>query len=90
MITAAIIGGLAGLWFWTVLNDEDGIVGPLNRWLQKRPITNKWMSCPWCSGAWFSITASVLIYHPSIIDAIVTGVAAAAVCGLIAMYVEGN
>lgn len=90
MITAAIIGGLAGLWLWTVLNDEDGILGFLNRLLQKWSVTDKWMSCPWCSGAWFSITASVLIYHPSIASAIVTGVAAAAICGLIAMYVQGD
>lgn len=87
MITAAIIGGLAGLWVWTVLNDEDGILGFLNQWLAKWSVTNKWMTCPWCSGAWFSITASVIIYHPTIPSAIVTGLAASAVCGLIAMYV---
>lgn len=87
MIVSAIIGGLAGLWFWSVLNDDEGIAAPLNRWLQKRPLTNKWMRCPWCSGAWFSLAATIAIYHPSIIEAIVTGFAAATICALIAMYV---
>lgn len=86
MIAAAIIGGLAGLWFWTVLNDEDGIAGPLNRLLQKNKITNKWMKCPWCSGAWFSLAASIAIYHPSVAAAIVTGFAAATICAIIATY----
>lgn len=87
MITTAVIAGLAGLWLWTVLNDEDGILGPLNRLLQKNSITNKWMSCPWCSGAWFSITFSLFLFHPLTPAALIVALAASAICGVIASYI---
>lgn len=90
MIAAALVAGLAAVWLWTVLNDEDGIARPVTLLLQKRPTTNKWMSCPWCSGAWFAIAGSVALYHPSVAATIVTALAAAAVTGLLGSYIQGD
>lgn len=90
MISAAVVSGLAGLWVWSVLNDEDGMFGFATRTLQKNKWTEKWLVCPWCSGAWFSGTASLIVFHPSIALAIVTALAAAAVCGLLGSYVQGD
>lgn len=90
MISVIIVAGLAGLWLWTVLNDDEGIAAPLHHLLLKHPITKKWMSCPWCSGAWFSIVASVILYHPSVLASIVVALAASAVCGLVGSYVAGE
>ena len=90
MVVEALLAGMAGFWVWTVLNDEDGMFAPINRVLQKTRWTEKWLACPWCSGAWFSIAASLTLYHPSIAEAIVTALAAAAVCGLLGSYFQGD
>lgn len=90
MIASAVIAGLAGFWLWTVLNDEDGIFGFLNGLLAKNHITKKWMECPWCSGAWFSIIGSFILFHPSVPAAIVVSLAASAVCGMLGSYFNGE
>lgn len=90
MIESALVAGAAGLWLWVVLNDEDGVAQSLHKELLKKPITRQWMMCPWCSGAWFSIVASVILYHPSVGAAIVTALAASAVCGMVGSYVKGD
>lgn len=90
MIAVALVAGLAGLWVWVVLNDEDGVVGPVARWLRETSWTRKWTTCPWCSGAWFSIAASLIVFHPSVAVAAVTALAAAAVCGLLGSYIQGD
>lgn len=90
MITAALVGGLAGFWLWTVLNDEDGIFGPVTRLLHRTSVTRKWLVCPFCSGAWFSIAGSLVVYHGSVAPAIVTALAAAAVCGVLGSYFQGE
>ena len=89
MITAIIAGGLVSVWFWTVLNDDTGILKYPNRWLSRHPWSQKWMECPWCSGAWFAIIPTVAIYHPSVLLALVAGFAAAAIAGLIGSYLKG-
>ena len=86
MIAATLVGGLAGLWIWVVLNDEEGILSWLNRALAKHPVSLKWMTCPWCSGAWFAGAAAIAVYHPSIVAAVVVALAAAAVTVLIGSY----
>lgn len=86
----ALVAGLAGLWIWTVLNDDEGILAPLTRLLRRTAVTNKWMVCPWCSGAWFSGGLSILIYHPTWGDSIVNAIAAAAVCGVLGSYFQGD
>ena len=88
MIAAALVGGLAGFWLWTVLNDEDGIFGPVTRLLHRTSVTRKWLVCPWCSLAWFSIAGSLVIYHPSPAPALVTALAAAGLGGLLGSYFE--
>ena len=90
MITVAIVAGLAGFWLWNVLNDEDGIFRRVNRLLHKNEMTKKWLVCPWCSGAWFSIAGSVALHHDGVASTLVTAIAAAAVCGLVGSYVEGG
>ena len=90
MIEIAVVAGLAGLWVWSVLNDEDGILKHVNQTLQKRPLTNKWMSCPWCSGAWFSIAFSLTLFHPLAPAALVVALSAAAVCGILGSYISGE
>lgn len=87
MISVALIAGLAGFWLWAVLNDEEGIAGPVTRLLEKNRVTEKWMRCPFCSGAWFAGIASVSVFHPSVVVTIVTALAAAAVTGLLGSYV---
>lgn len=90
MITAALVSGLAGFWVWTVLNDEDGIFKPITLVLHRTEITRKWLACPWCSGAWFSIAASLLLFHVWVTPAIITAIAAAAVCGVLGSYFQGD
>lgn len=90
MIETAVVAGLAGFWLWSVLNDEDGIARPVNRLLMKTSWSAKWMQCPWCSGAWFSGIASVAVFHPSVVAAAVTALAAAAVCGALGSYFQGD
>jgi hypothetical protein len=88
MIDKALTAGLAGLWAWTVLNDDKGILRGINAELDKRTTWRKWMECPWCSGAWFAGLASLLLgYRPS--AKLVTAGAAAGVTGLIGSYLEG-
>lgn len=86
MIEIVVIAGLAGLWPWVVLNDEEGLFRRVHARLLKRPLTKKWMKCPWCSGAWFAGVASLAAYHPWHPLAIVTALAAACVTGLIGTY----
>ena len=90
MIQAALVAGLAGVWLWAVLNDEDGLFAAVPRLLSRNHWTNKWLKCPWCSGAWFSMAASVAVYHPSVVLTIVTALAAAAVCGVVGSYIQGE
>ena len=89
MIEVALLAGLAGLWVWAVLNDEDGFFKVVPHYLYRWHWSKKWLECPWCSGAWFSAAASIAVYHPSVVLTIVTALAAAAVCGVIGMYVGG-
>lgn len=90
MIDTVIIAGLFSVWVWTVLNDDEGIFAPVNGVLQKNAYTNKWMRCPWCSGAWFAIGSSFLLYHDPLIPAIIVAVAAAAITGLVGSYFQGD
>lgn len=90
MIFYALVAGLAGVWVWSVLNDEDGLFSGVPTLLNRWSWSEKWLQCPWCSGAWFSIAFSVSVYHPSVWETIVTALAAAAVCGLIGSYIEGE
>lgn len=83
MITIAVICGLASYWLWSVLNDEEGIAAPLYRLLEKNSWTEKWMKCPFCSGAWFAIIPSLILFHPSFFYAVVTALAAAAIAGIL-------
>lgn len=90
MIETAVIAGLFGVWVWTVLNDDEGIFAPLNHLLQKNRVLNKWMRCPWCSGAWFSIIPSLLLFHEDLTPTVITAVAAAAITGLLGSYFQGD
>lgn len=91
-MSIAILAGLAGLWVWTVLNDDEGIAGPLTRLLRKNDITQKWMECPWCSGAWFAIIATLPFTIPdgSVFPAIVIALAASAITGMLGSYLQGE
>lgn len=90
MIEVAVICGLFSVWFHTVLNDEEGIAAPVNRLLSRNPVTKKWMMCPWCSGAWFAIIPSLVLLHDPLDAAIITAFAAAAIAGIVSMYVQGG
>lgn len=90
MIQVALICGLFGFWFWTVLNDEHGIAAPLNHLLERYRYTKKWMICPWCSGAWFAIIPSLLLFHDDLIPAVTTAFAAAAITGMLGSYFQGD
>lgn len=90
MIAVAVLAGLFGVWWHTVLNDDEGILSPLNGLLLKNDYTAKWMRCPWCSGAWFSISASLLLFHDPLAPAIITAFAAAAITGFIGSYIQGD
>jgi hypothetical protein len=90
VITVAVIAGLFGMWFWTVLNDETGIAKPVHNLLLKRDVTKKWMICPWCSGAWLAIIPSLLLFHDDLIPAVVTAFAAAAITGMLGSYFQGD
>lgn len=90
MISVAVLAGLAGFWVWNVLNDEDGMFAPVPRLLHKNPITEKWLTCPWCSGAWFSGAASLLLFHDWIAPAVITAIAAAAITGALGSYFQGD
>lgn len=83
MISVAVISGLVGFWFWMVLNDDTGILAPVNAVLQKNRHSLKFMRCPWCSGAWFSIIPSLILLHDPLAPAVTTAFAAAAVTGLL-------
>jgi hypothetical protein len=86
VIEVALIAGLFGVWFWTVLNDDEGILKPVNALLQKNRYSKKFMRCPWCSGAWFAIVPSLLLFHEPLTPALITAFAAAAITGLIGSY----
>lgn len=90
MIPVAVISGLAGLWVWTVLNDEDGMFGVVTRLLHRSHWTKKWLVCPWCSGAWFAGAGSLILFHPSVSAAAVTALAAAGITGLLGSYLQGD
>lgn len=81
-----VIAGLVGFWFWTVLNDDEGIFAPLNGLLQKNSYSLKFMRCPWCSGAWFAIIPSLIMFHDPLGLALLTAFAAAAVTGILGTY----
>lgn len=91
MITA-LLAGLAGLWIWTVLNDDEGIARPATLSLRKTEVTRKWMECPWCSGAWFATIATLPTTIPAgdFFQAVVIALAAAAVTGLLGSYIQGE
>lgn len=86
MIETAVISGLFGFWFWTVLNDDVGILAPLNKVLQKNRHTLKFLRCPWCSGAWFAIVPSLVLIHDPLTPALITAFAAAAVTGVLGTF----
>lgn len=90
MIEVALVSGLVSFWFWSVLNDDTGIAAPVNRWLEKNEFTRKWMTCPFCSGAWFAIIASLILLHDPIDVAVITAFAAAGVTGVIGSYIAGE
>lgn len=90
VISAVVISGLASVWLWSVLNDEDGMFGFATRLLSRHRWTEKWLVCPWCSGAWFAIAGSLAVYHPSPAEAIVTALAAAGVSGVVGSYIQGD
>ena len=90
MIEVAVLAGLVGSWFWAVLNDEEGILEPLHRLLEKNEFTKKWMTCPLCSGAWFAIIPSLILFHSAFWPAVITAFAAAAVSAIISIYFFGD
>jgi hypothetical protein len=90
MIEVALIAGLFSFWFWSVLNDDTGIAAPLNRLLEKNDYTKKWMICPFCSGAWFAIIPSLILFHEPLDQALITAFAAAAVTGMVGSYIAGD
>lgn len=90
MIEIAVIAGLVGSWFWAVLNDDEGIAGPLHRLLSKNEFTKKWMECPLCSGAWFAIIPSLILFHDALLPALITAFAAACVSAIISTYFLGD
>lgn len=90
MIEVAIVCGLFSVWFHTVLNDDTGIARDVNHLLLKNKATKKWMECPWCSGAWFAIIPSLILVHDPLDVAVVTAFAAAAIAGILGMYVQGE
>lgn len=90
MIEVTIVAGLFGLWVWTVLNDEEGIAAPLARVLVKNRYSRKWLICPWCSGAWFAIIPSLILFHDPLASAIVTAFAAASITGMLGSYFQGD
>lgn len=90
MISTALIAGLASVWVWTVLNDDQGIAAPLTKLLRKNDLTQKWMECPWCSGAWFALAGVVILWDGSILSMIVVWLAASAIAGMVGSYLEGS
>lgn len=90
MITVAVIAGLFGVWWHSNFNDEDGMFAPVPRLLYKHPWSKKWLMCPWCSGAWFSIIPALILYHDNWTHAIITAFAAAAITGIVGSYVQGD
>jgi hypothetical protein len=90
VITVAVIAGLFSVWWHANLNDEDGMFAPIPRRLYRHPWSKKWLMCPWCSGAWFAIIPSLILLHDPLDVAIITAFAAAAIAGIIGMYVQGE
>lgn len=90
MIEVAIIAGLFSAWMWSVLNDETGIAKPIHNVLLKNSVTEKWMICPFCSGAWFAIIPSLILFHDPLPDAVITAFAAAGITGLLGSTVLGE
>lgn len=90
MIEVAVIAGLFSAWCWAVLNDDEGIAGPLHRLLEKNEFTKKWMTCPLCSGAWFAIIPSLVLFHDPLIPALIVAFAAAAVSAILTTYFLGD
>lgn len=91
MIQKAIVSGLAATWVWTVLNDDEGVAAPLTKLLRKNDITEKWMECPWCSGAWFSAAAVLAVGdEKSLPRTAVTWLAASTIAGTLGSYLVGD
>lgn len=82
----ALLAGLASVWVWSVLNDDQGVAAPLTRLLRKNDITQKWMECPWCSGAWFALAATLVLYDGGVATFIVVWLAAATITGTLGSY----
>lgn len=88
-LAIVLIAGLAGFWLWTVLNDDDGIFRRFKEWAVQYHYGKKWITCPWCSGAWLAGIASLALYEvadTSIVRAIVIALAAAAITGMLGSY----
>jgi hypothetical protein len=90
VIQVAVIAGLFSVWWHSNLNDEDGMFAFVPRLLYRHPWSKKWLMCPWCSGAWFAIIPSLILLHDPLDVAIITAFAAAAIAGIIGMYVQGD
>jgi hypothetical protein len=90
VIQVAVIAGLFGVWWHSTLNDEEGLFAPVTRLLYQRPLTKKWLQCPWCSGAWISGAASLLLLHDDWTSAVITAFAAAAITGMLGSYIQGD
>jgi hypothetical protein len=90
VIQVAVIAGLFSVWWHSNLNDEDGMFAFVPRLLYRHPWSKKWLMCPWCSGAWFAIIPSLILLHDPLDVAIITAFAAAAIAGIIGMYVQGE
>jgi uncharacterized membrane protein len=90
VIPVAVIAGLFSVWWHSNLNDEDGMFAFVPRLLYRHPWSKKWLMCPWCSGAWFAIIPSLILLHDPLDVAIITAFAAAAIAGIIGMYVQGD
>jgi len=90
VISVMIVSGMAGLWVWEVLNDDEGLFGFVPRIAHRWRWTRKLLTCAWCSGAWFSGAMSLTLYHPSPAAALITALASASVCGVIGSYLQGE
>lgn len=86
MIEVAVIAGLFSFWLWSVLNDDTGILAPVHRVLLRTEFTKKWMECPFCSGAWFAIVPSLILFYDPLLDALITAFAAAAIAAALGAY----
>lgn len=88
-LAEVLIAALAALWGWMNLNDDTGIFGFIPRAAERvGGLREKGLKCPWCSGAWLAIAATLLLRSAGdpIGYTIVAAFAAAAVTGLLGSY----